>query len=158
MEINVIIDQAFQGPLEEDWLRRVAQQVLTSEEAGDDVELGLVVTGQEQIQQLNRDYRHKDEPTDVLAFALLPKDSPPDSPPFITPPDDVRHLGEVVISYPQSVLQAAEQGHPVSREVATLIIHGVLHLLGYDHDTDQPEQAMRARETAILGQLEEIKT
>ncbi|MFH1003542.1 MAG: rRNA maturation RNase YbeY [Chloroflexota bacterium] len=157
MEIDVTIDEPFQGQLEEDWLRRVARQVLVSEGAGDDVEMGLVVTGQEQIRQLNRDYRRKDEPTDVLAFALRPEENPPGSPPFITPPDGQRHLGEVVVSYPQSLLQAAEQGHPVSREVATLIIHGGLHLLGYDHQTDQQEAAMRAREAAILDQLEEAK-
>ena len=156
MEINVIIDEPFQANLDPDWLRRVARRVLTSEKAGDDVEMGLLVTGQERIRELNRDYRHHDEPTDVLAFAMSPEDSPPDSPPFITPPDGLSHLGEVVISYPQSLLQAAEQGHPVPREVATLVIHGVLHLLGYDHQTDQQETAMRARETAILEQVEEV--
>ena len=147
MEINVLID-GIKIPLGEDWLEGVARQVLVAENTGPAVEMGLVITGQERIQELNRTYRGRDEPTDVLAFA---NSAGADYPPFVTPPDGVRHLGEVIISYPQAVMQAEEHHHPVEQEIALLITHGVLHLLGYDHDEPEPEQRMRARETEILS-------
>ncbi len=157
MEINVLIDEEFQGYLETDWLQRVAEQVITAQGAGTNVELGLVITGQERVQQLNRNYRQKDEATDVLAFALLPEKAGADSPPFVTPPDGVRHLGEVIISYPQAAIQAAEHGHPIPRELAILIIHGVLHLLGYDHEAAEQQNSMSAKEVEILSYVEGAK-
>ena len=69
MEINVLIDKGFEGYLEVSWLRSVAEQVLVAQDAGSRVEMGLVITGQERVQQLNRNYRGRDEPTDVLAFS-----------------------------------------------------------------------------------------
>jgi probable rRNA maturation factor len=150
MEINVLIDEGLEAPLEVAWLRSIAEQVLVSEKAGSRVELGLVIASQEKVWELNRSYRGRDEPTDVLAFSTT-EEIGADSPSFITPPDGVQHLGEVIISYPQAVIQAAEHQHPVQREVALLVIHGVLHLLGYDHDEPEPERRMRARETEILS-------
>src|SRR4030042_1290206 len=73
---------------------------------------------------------------------------------FVDPPDGVRHLGEVMISYTQAVKQAQEQGHNVAQELALLIVHGVLHLLGYDHELPQENQLMRAKENEILGILD----
>jgi probable rRNA maturation factor len=122
------------------------------------VELGLVITGQERVRQLNRSYLGKDAPTDVLSFSMLPE--PPDGgeseapAPFVPPPDGVVHLGEVIISYPQAVIQAGQHRHSVKREVAILVIHGVLHLLGYDHDKPEPERRMNTREKEILSCIE----
>jgi probable rRNA maturation factor len=73
--------------------------------------------------------------------------------PFVTAPDGIAHLGEVIISYPQAVKQAGEHRHSVKRELAILIIHGVLHLLRYDHDTLEPKRKMSAREAAILNSV-----
>ena len=73
-----------------------------------------------------------------------------DSPPFIHPPDGVRHLGEVLISYPQAVAQAKEQGHSPERELALLVIHGILHLLGYDHEEPEQEEKMKQKEKELL--------
>jgi len=152
MEINVLVDEGFEGCPEVSWLQNVAEQVLTAQGAGSDVELGLVITSQERVQQLNRSYRKKDEPTDVLAFSMM--SSGDDSPVFIIPPDGVLHLGEVIISYPQAVLQAKGHRHSIKKEIAILIIHGVLHLLGYDHDKPELERQMRAREKEILSGIE----
>ena len=69
MEINVLIDDDLEGHLEVSWLQGVAEQVLAAQDAGSGVELGLVITGQEKVQQLNRRYLGRDEPTDVLAFS-----------------------------------------------------------------------------------------
>ena len=151
MEINVLIDEDLEGCLEVSWLQRVAEQALVAQDAGSAVELGLVITGQDRVQQLNRCYLGRDEPTDVLAFSMLPET---DRPPFVTPPDGVLHLGEVIISYPQAVTQAEEHQHSVKREIAILIIHGVLHLLGFEHDKPELECEMRAREKEILSRIE----
>lgn len=152
MEINVLIEDGVETELDADWLRGVAEQVLVGENVGPDIELGLVVASQETVHELNRRYRQRDEPTDVLAFATM-EEAGADSPPFVTPPDGIRHLGEVIVSYQQAILQAQEQQHPVKREMAILIIHGVLHLLGYDHEAPEDEQQMRARETAVLSAI-----
>ena len=72
---------------------------------------------------------------------------------FILPPDGVRHLGEVIISCPQAASQASERHHSLEREIAILTVHGVLHLLGYEHDKPELEQAMRAKEAEILSRI-----
>lgn len=156
MEINVLIDEGLEECLEVGWLQSVAEHVLVAQGTGSDVELSLVIAGQERVQQLNRSYRGKDEPTDVLAFSMLAgqETSEVESPLFITPPDGVLHLGEVIISYPQALIQAEEHHHSLKREIAILIIHGVLHLLGYEHDKPEQEQQMRAREVEILDSIE----
>ena len=156
MEINVLIDEGFEGCLEANWLQSVAEHVLATQGTGSGVELSLVIAGQERVQQLNRNYRGKDEPTDVLAFSMLPGEetSEADFTSFVTPPDGVLHLGEVIISYPQALIQAEEHHHSPKREVAILIIHGVLHLLGYEHDKPELERQMRAREVEILNSIE----
>ena len=157
MEINVLIDEGLEGNLEVSWLQNVAEQVLIAQEASSDVEFSLVITSQERVRQLNRDYLGRDRPTDVLAFSMLselPAELEAGVPPFVTPPDGVLHLGEVIISYPQAVIQAEERHHPVKKEIAILLIHGVLHLLGYDHEEPEPERQMRAREAEILSDIE----
>jgi len=153
MEINVLIDEDLEDCPEVSWLQGVAEQVLVIQGAGSSVELGLVIAGQEQMQKLNLSYRGRDEPTDVLAFSAR-EERGADSPPFVQPPDGVLHLGEVIICYPQAVTQAREHRHSVKKEIAILIIHGVLHLLGYEHDKPELERQMRAREAEILGHVE----
>ena len=156
MEITVVIDEQFEGYLEVGWLQSIAEQVLIAEKASPDAELGVVITSQERVQELNRSYRGKDRPTDVLAFAMLPsaEQPQPDSPPFITPPNGVLHLGEAIISYPQAVIQAEAHKHSTKREIAILIIHGVLHLLGYDDEKPESRQRMLARQSEALSQIE----
>ena len=153
MEINVLIDEGFEGYLEVDWLRDMVEQILVAQDAGAMVEMGLVITSQERVQQLNRSYRGKDEPTDVLAFSAR-EEIDAELPAFVQPPDGVLHLGEVIISYPQAVIQAEEHRHSVKREIAILIIHGVLHLLGYEHDKPELERQMKSREEEVLSGIE----
>ena len=155
MEINVLIEQGLEEYLKASWLQGVAEQALITRNTGSGLELGLVITGQEKVRQLNRSYLGKDEPTDVLSFSMLPEPlagGESDSiTPFVTPPDGVVHLGEVIISYPQAVIQAGEHRHSIKREVAVLIIHGVLHLLGYDHGQPESERRMKTREEKTLN-------
>jgi len=154
MEINVLVNEGLESCLEASWLESVAEKILVAQGGDSRAELGLVIASQERVQQLNLSYLGKNEPTDVLAFSMLPDQPGGNLAPFVAPPDGVKHLGEVIISYPQAVIQAEEHQHPIKREIAILIIHGVLHLLGYDHDKPEPERDMRARETEILSYIE----
>jgi probable rRNA maturation factor len=151
MEINILIDRGFDGCPAPNWLENIVMQVLEAQGAGAVIEVGLVIASGERVRELNRDYLGEDEPTDVLAFSALGEEG---DPPFVLPPDGLLHLGEVIIAYPRAVTQAAEHGHPLQRELAILLIHGLLHLLGYDHDEPASERRMRAREGEILSYIE----
>lgn len=154
------------------WLRRVAQLSLIIGQSGGQSQtpggeplyraLSLTIADDATVRSLNRDYRGVDEVTDVLAFSF---DHPGeyegegDAPvvehvPFVTAPEAaLGFAGEVIVSYPQCQRQAQAAGHPAQDELALLITHGVLHLLGYDHAEPQEEQAMQAHERAALSQL-----
>jgi len=147
-EIEIFVEEEFWGVMDESWARRIAQTVLKAEGVAPPYEVSLVFTDSETVQQLNRDYRRVDEPTDVLAFYMLPQKGADSS--FTLPPDGVTRLGEVIISYPQAAEQAKEQGHSPERELALLVIHGILHLLGYDHEEPEEESKMRERERELL--------
>lgn len=147
-EVEVFVEEKFRSLIDEGWARRIAQTVLKAEEVALPYEVSLVFTDSETVKQLNRDYRGVDEPTDVLAFYMLPQKEADDS--FALPPDGVTRLGEVIISYPQAIEQAREQGHSPERELALLVIHGILHLLGYDHEEPEEEAKMREREKELL--------
>jgi len=147
-EIEISVEEEFRGVMDEGWVRRIAQTVLKAEGVAPPYEVSLVFTNSETVQQLNRDYRGVDEPTDVLAFYMLPQKGADSS--FALPPDGVTRLGEVIISYPQAAEQAKEQGHSPERELALLVIHGILHLLGYDHEEPEEESKMREREIELL--------
>ena len=154
MEINVLIDEGCEECIDVLWLQGIAEQVLIFQKISSNAELGLVIADQERVQQLNRDYLGKDRPTDVIAFSMLPEQSRADFPTFVIPPDGILHLGEVIISYPQAVIQAAEHQHSIKREVAILTIHGILHLLGYEDEEPELKRKMETREAEILSYME----
>ena len=147
-EIGVHIEEEFRGLVDEGWVRRITRYALAAEKVAPPYEISLVFTDSEMVQRLNRDYRGVDETTDVLAFYMLTQKQANDS--FVLPPDGIARLGEVIISCPQAVKQAEEQGHSVKKELALLIIHGILHLLGYDHEKPEEERRMRDREEELL--------
>ncbi len=152
MEINVLVDEELEGCPDAGWLKNLAEQILAAARTDPAVEMGLVITSQEKIRQLNKTYLGEDEPTDVLAFSMLEEEDTTGShQPFVPPPDGIAHLGEVIISYPQAVKQAEERHHSPEKEVAILLIHGVRHLLGYDHDRLKPKRLMSAREAELLA-------
>ena len=152
-EINIHIEQELNATINEDWLRDIALDALNAESIKQPVELGLVITDTETVQQLNKTYRSKDKPTDVLSFQMVNQSEQEPESFFVTPPDGVHHLGEVVISYPQTVLQAKAQGHSIDQELAFLTVHGILHLLGYDHEQPEEGRLMQAREKEIIEKL-----
>ena len=110
---------------------------------GDELEVAVRVVDAEQIQTLNKLYREQDKATNVLSFPAgdidgLPKDAP-------------RALGDVVVCAPVVATEAAEQGKQLADHWAHMLVHGTLHLLGFDHETDAEAQAMEALEGKILA-------
>jgi probable rRNA maturation factor len=110
-----------------------------------DYHLGLHLVSDQTIRRLNAEHRGKDTPTDVLSFPLLGHDQ------FVLPPGEPVALGDVVVSLARAVAQAHEFGHSTDRELAYLVAHGVLHILGYDHEADDDRRAMRQREEEALA-------
>lgn len=151
MELRLRIDSRFQECVEEVWLRRLVEDSLRAGDCRGDAELGLSITDDDTVRDLNRQYRGVDETTDVLSFALTESNTGDTSPVFVMPPDGILHLGEVVISYPQAVRQASEYGRDFKEELALLAVHGVLHLLGYDHDQPIRKREMRTVERRVLS-------
>ena len=147
-QIDIHVEEEFREVVDEGWVRKIAQTVLKAERVAPPYEVSLVFTDSETVKQLNRDYRGVDEPTDVLAFYMLSQKEADST--FALPPDGVTRLGEVIISYPQAVEQAREQGHATEKELALLVIHGILHLLSYDHEEPEGESKMRERERELL--------
>ncbi len=147
--IEVQVARPFRSAVRAPWLRRIARDVLVAEGVGP-TDLGVVITDDATVRELNRRYLGRDEPTDVLSFGLGEKGGRP----FALPPGEAAPLGEVIISYPTAVRQAGEQGHSVEAEVAHLLVHGILHLLGYDHLEAENERIMRRREEEILAALD----
>jgi probable rRNA maturation factor len=131
-------------------IERVFAAALEQEDVDAQSEVSLTLTDDEGIRVLNRDYRRLDQPTDVLSFPLLEEFG--DEPAIVGAPQDYL-LGDIVISLERAVSQAADFGHSLEREVGFLFVHGLLHLLGYDHDTAEGEEDMRSREEATLQGL-----
>jgi probable rRNA maturation factor len=153
MEINVLIDKEFKKQVKSAWLKNLARQIQTAEKVSMKSEMTLVITGDEKIHELNLKYLSEDRPTDVLSFPM--NEQLNSAPVFVNIPDGKQHLGDIVISYSTAVRQAAEHNHTVSREITILLIHGILHLLGYDHDVPTRKLAMKKREAIILKIIEE---
>ncbi|PMP78663.1 MAG: rRNA maturation RNase YbeY [Roseiflexus castenholzii] len=129
-------------------VERAVVQTLRADDVAGPVEISILITDDADVHRLNQTYRGVDAPTDVLSFAEDDDHS------FVRPPDAPRYLGDIAISWDRVVAQAAEYGHSRERELAFLVVHGVLHLLGYDHERGPVDEAdMRAREEAILGAL-----
>lgn len=144
MMIDIQIDSHFAGKVKEDRLRRVIAQALELEGRSGG-ELTILITGDEQIQELNKRYRGVNAPTDVLSFSVVGAREA-----FVTPPEASPYLGDIVVSYPRAVEQAQEYGHSVEEEMDLLAVHGLLHLLGYDHETEAKRRAMWAKQEHIL--------
>ncbi len=108
--------------------------------------LNIVIVDNKKIQELNKIYRDKDAVTDVISFAFEESDN--------LKYDNMRFLGEIYISYDKCVEQAKEYGHSIKREFCYLAVHGLLHLLGYDHIKEEDKKIMRALEEEILDEYD----
>lgn len=146
-QVEVQVAPGLAGSVDEPGLYKAVTAALRRGGALAGATLTLVITDDEEVRRLNRQFRHVDAPTDVLAFPAAA------AAPFVEAPGQPFYLGDVIISHPRAVAQAAEAGHSVQNELALLAVHGVLHLLGHDHATPQEKATMWAAQEAILGQL-----
>jgi len=126
-------------------LEQLALHALSLEHVERPAELSILLTSDSAVRDLNREYRKVDAPTDVLSFSLSEGEA------FAVPDGEARHLGDVIISLDTARRQAGEHGAPLQDEVSHLLVHGVLHLLGHDHQEPEDAVVMRAHEEAILG-------
>lgn len=134
--IAIKIAPAYRGKVAPDLLRRAAEAALAQAGAAPAAELTVVVTGDRRIRDLNRQYLGEDRPTDVLAFPSADLQAPLHAAQgklFVAAPEAATYLGDIILSYPRACEQAEAAGHPVEAELQLLVVHGVLHLLGYDH-------------------------
>lgn len=130
-------------------VRRSCNAVLRLEEFKGSAEVSVTFVNNEQIKELNKQYRNKDTATDVLSFPMG-KDGKYD----VDPNTGAQILGDVVISMEKAVEQAEKYGHSMQREVGYLTAHSVLHLLGYEHENGGPEKAlMREKEDIVMSQM-----
>ena len=144
-------------------LEQVARLALESQGANGSGRLGLVVADDDTVRELNLRHRGLDETTDVLSFSPShegkyygvddSEDRNGDGVEFVLPPGDELGLGEVVISYPQAQRQAETAGHGLDRELTVLLVHGILHLLGHDHEVASDAKAMKVAEAEALTHL-----
>lgn len=116
----------------------------------DMTEVDITIVDDEEIHTLNREYRNVDRPTDVLSFAL--DEGEEDEPELIDGPEEYL-LGDIIISAETAQRQGEEFGHGLEREIVYLAVHGLLHLLGYDHMTDEDKKVMRAKEEEALREI-----
>lgn len=147
MEINLCEENISLQAVVREKLISQAKQVLGILELRD-VELSLLICDDAFIHPLNRDYRGKDKPTDVLSFAQREGD-------FAFEDDPI--LGDVIISLETTIRQAEERKHSTQRELSILLIHGILHLIGYDHIEDDEAEIMETKEKEILAQLSPLQ-
>jgi probable rRNA maturation factor len=153
LSVLVEVDEPYVGLVREQDVISAAVAAADAANAEEDdsrsapAEASIRITGDDEIHALNREYRGVDRPTDVLSFALLEGDTVP------MPPDVALPLGQVVVSYPTATRQAAELGHSTTMEIAWLVIHGVLQLLGYLHDTEEDAAVMEGIEDRALRAL-----
>lgn len=151
-EITIDIDEAFATAVDEESLAAALRAVF-SHHAIERAGVAVVVIDDDYIQQLNRQYRGVDAPTDVLSFAAQEGDALEAAfAPEVA--DEVEsYLGDLILAYPYAAAQAARHGHPIQSEMQLLVVHGCLHLLGYDHDSDEAQAEMWAAQQAILTAL-----
>lgn len=133
--------------VEETWEKRI-HTLLEALKVPEQSEVSILFVGDEEIHELNRDYRGVDRPTDVLSF---PQDG------FPTAPDQPLPLGDIVISVPTARRQAEELEQSLERELTFLVIHGLLHLTGMDHHEEGEAEAMYARQRELLENLEKLE-
>lgn len=114
-------------------------------------QVGVTIGDDEMMRELNRTYRGMDEATDVLSFSGL--ESLPDAPQWSLPVEEPVPVGDLIIAFPYAARQAAQWGQEVNVELRLLAVHGLLHLLGYDHDDREAQAAMWALQDGILHQV-----
>lgn len=141
--VTLLVDQPYAEQIDQKALEHAAQTTLLEQAKSADTDLTIVITSNEKVQELNRDFLGIDAQTDVLSFFAG----------YIDPDTERPYLGDIVIAFPQAENQAQATGHLLEEEFQLLVVHGVLHLLGFDHDNSQVKEQMWATQDKILKQL-----
>ena len=128
----------------------VITESLRYEEFDPQCEISLSIVNNDEIQEINKQYRNIDAPTDVLSFPLLTFEEGEQA--DVNENDEIM-LGDIIISIEKAISQAEEYGHGLKRELAFLTAHSMLHLMGYDHMKDEEREEMFAKQEAILNNL-----
>ncbi|PEA56418.1 rRNA maturation RNase YbeY [Bacillus pseudomycoides] len=128
-------------------IQQLVEKAAEIESVEDGAELSITFVNNERIQEINREYRDKDQPTDVISFAM---EDMGEGEMEIVGVEMPRMLGDIIISIPRAKEQAEEYGHSFDRELGFLAVHGFLHLLGYDHMTEEEEKVMFGKQKEIL--------
>ena len=156
-DIMLEIRNFTQNEIDEKFFQKIVKTVLKEVGIKEKTEISLAIVGDGRIRKLNKMYRGKNRVTDVLSFEnksvipylakAFPRLKKKQDIEFIDPPDDLKRLGEIILCYPQAKKQARKLNHSLKKELTILLIHGTLHLLGYNHE------AMENIENIILDKL-----
>lgn len=150
MTVDFSVEEGVAATWDEPRITSLVASIVAREAAVDgDYVIGVHLVDNPTIRQLNAEHRNLDSVTDVLSFPLVEGMAGG----FALPEGEPVNLGDVVISYPRAVAQADEYGHSVEREIAYLVAHGVLHILGYDHEDESERERMRHKEEEALQPL-----
>ncbi len=156
VHVDLQLAEGVEPPFDDAWFNRVAQAAVAAAKpdapaapVATDAEIVLLLADDATLHDLNRRFRGQDKPTDVLSFE---GDAAPAAP-GTTPAPAGHHLGDIAISVERARRQAEDYGHSVERELAYLLTHGALHLLGYDHENDDDQRLMRDAEERALIQI-----
>lgn len=148
MIIDLNDEHGFLKESQQEMLLELLEFAAKEENIEADAELSVTIVNNQEIQEINRDYRDKDRPTDVISFAL---EEEGEGETAIISEDMPRILGDVIISMDKAKEQATDYEHSLERELGFLAVHGFLHLLGYDHMNEADERKMFGRQDEILG-------
>lgn len=124
-------------------MKKVIRETVAEAYPNHKFEVNLTICDNEYIREINREYRDIDRETDVLSFPMMDFDTP----------ETTVMLGDIIISYEKAVSQADEYGHSLKRELCFLCCHSALHLLGYDHETEEERNEMEQKQKEILERL-----
>lgn len=148
MIIEINYDEIEELPKEESLIKTVIETVLKEENIIQDLEIYVTLTNNERIHKINKETRNVDRPTDVLSFPMFEREEIQQL--KEVEKEEIDILGDIIVSIEKVKEQADEYGHSFEREIAYLVTHGMLHLLGYDHMIEEEKAQMRKREEEIL--------
>ena len=149
INLELDIEPGLHVDVDQSVLRTLVDSVIRRHLPAGEYTLGLHLVSDQTIRELNHEHRDKDVHTDVLSFPL----HDPSGMRFVLPPGQPINLGDVVVSYPRMLVQASEFGHSRARELGYLVAHGVLHVLGFDHQREVDRRRMRQAEEEALAPL-----
>ena len=147
-----------------DIITRVVEKALDIEKCPYEIELNVILTSNQEMKEINRDYREIDTPTDVLSFPMIDYITPADfsgveenTEDYFNPETGELLLGDIIISVEKVIEQAAEYGHSEERELAFLTAHSMMHLFGYDHMEEEERIVMEEKQKNVLIELQILR-